>query len=78
MASRKSGTRATVDVLANSAFRSNRTPLGDEEDRDEHAETHRLELDPELRVGQRLVAVDQHQQCAGRERAEDGLETHAV
>ncbi len=48
-------------------------PAGDEEDRDQEAVADRLELEPELRVGGG-VPVEQPDQRAGEERAEDALQ----
>src|SRR5919198_1170295 len=50
----------------------------DEEDRDEHAVAHGLELLTELRVGHRLVAVDELHDCAGEEGPENRLEAEPV
>ena len=47
---------------------------GDEEDRDEDPEAGGLELAPEVGVGHRAVAVDERDDRAGDERAEDDLE----
>ena len=49
-----------------------------EEDRDEHAEPDRLELEAERRVGHHLVAIGERQDRAGGERAEDHLEAELL
>jgi hypothetical protein len=50
----------------------------DEEDGDEHAVAHRLELPSELRMGHRLVAVDELDDCSGEESPEDRFEAEPV
>ena len=68
----------TLEVERVSASRSKRTPLETKNDRDEEAEADRLQLAPEVRVGHHLVAVDERDDRAGDERAEDDLEPERV
>ena len=60
------GVDERVDVEAGAAAH--------EEDRDEEAVADRLDLAPELHVGEVLLRVDDPQQRAGDERAEDRLD----